>query len=195
LTGRGRAKGEQADPQVSDYEKFFAGSDSSKLYDGLVEAMTNCVQHAYTQKRNDNTGLKDDVRWWMFSQVKDGTYSVAFCDLGIGMKASLLESKKWPVAMVLRAVGMLSQFGSDSAYIRAALELGKSKTGQENRGKGLQDIQNVIKSIGKGSIRILSNRGMWFYSPTTNPPEKYGDYADSILGTLIWWQIPISKAA
>jgi hypothetical protein len=33
------------------------------MYDGLVEAMTNCAQHAYLRGRRDGLGIKGNSEW------------------------------------------------------------------------------------------------------------------------------------
>lgn len=185
--------GERTLPFVEEFQKSFPNTDSATFYGGLVEAITNCKQHAYTQKRYDSTDMPISPRWWLFQQIKDGKHTVAICDLGIGIKRSLLEGRKWTVALVDNMLAALRLVKSDASYIKAAMELGKSKTNKEHRGKGLQDVKNVIDSNGNGSMYIFSNKGIYAYSPSKEPPESLWDRTDSILGTLIMWEIPLSR--
>jgi hypothetical protein len=142
--------GALAEPLVSQYQRLFQGKDSSKMYDGLVEAMTNSKHHAYLRQRRDTTGGgPPEPRWWMFAQERDNKLSVSFCDLGIGINRSLMVSDVWPREQVL---SVLARFGrkTDSKFIRAAMELGASRTKEEHRGGGLRDLQQVIESAGAG---------------------------------------------
>ena len=184
-------EGELAQPLVSQYERLFPNKSGAKMYSGLTEAMTNCKHHAYARTRIDKTGVPIDQRWWMFAEERDGKLSVAFCDLGIGINRSLLTSTQWARDTVLELV---NRFGGrkDSRFIRAAMEIGKTRTLEKNRGNGLQDLKNVIASLPTGYLLIFSNRGLYRYFSESGT-ERLADYRDSILGTLICWQIPVPK--
>jgi hypothetical protein len=189
--------GESTKSVVTSYRQSTSEADSSHLYRGLTEAMTNCKHHAYTQDRGDGTGVPTTVRWWMFSQMKDDKLHVSLCDLGIGFKRSLLEGKEWPVRTVYSIVDKLSPKRNDSSFIRAALKLGESRTGQKHRGKGLPELLAVIQSRG-GWLRILSNAGLYTYrpaSPGTSAGADTKDFTDSILGTIISWELPLGRSA
>jgi hypothetical protein len=191
--------GQLVAPVVDYYKDHSSSIESRKLYDGLIEAMTNSRQHAYTQPRRDSSAAENENtpptegRWWMFSQLKDGALSVSFCDLGIGIKRSLLEGKAWPTAVVEAMVSSLGLGWKDSAYIKAAFELGTSRTNAEHRGKGLRDLKTVVEG-GGGWLLVLSNRG--FYRCSDNgKSERTGDFVDSIYGTVISWQVPVADKA
>jgi hypothetical protein len=181
------ATGALAEPLVAQYGRLFHGKDPKKLYDGLVEAMTNCMQHAYLRERRATTGGPQKPRWWMFAEQRDGKLSVAFCDLGIGINRSLMHSAVWPREQVIAALSVLGR-RTDDKYIKAAMELGRSRMKQKHRGGGLRDLREVIESAGAGHLLIFSNRGLYLYRDGT---EILRSYADSILGTLISWQIPL----
>lgn len=184
------ASGEKAATLAEEYQKHFSGRN--RMYDGLVEAMTNCVQHAYIKPRPDGTGLRPDKRWWMFSEERDGKLTVVFCDLGIGINISLSSGGRWGLDKVRELMQTLARKNSVSRYIKVATMLGKSSTAESYRGKGLQDLKSVVESVDNGWIEILSNEGRYRFSGC-NTPEQLHDFSDSILGTLILWQIPIPK--
>lgn len=188
------ADGRHAEKLATEYKRIFADAERNRMYDGLVEAMTNCVQHAYTAQRRDGTGLQTDRRWWMFSEERDGKLRVAFCDLGIGIDRALSTGERWSLDHVRQIVTSLGRRNPISRYIKAATVLGRSGTKQGHRGKGLQDLKNVIESVENGWIEILSNEGSYRFS-AHDKSERLKDFHDSILGTLILWQIPIPKGA
>ncbi len=76
--------------------------------------------------------------------------------------------------------------------IGAAVELGRSRLQEANRGKGLQDVLAVIDEAGEGLLRVYSNRGCYSYLVKGGSmKEDYKDFGDSILGTIIQWSIPL----
>lgn len=189
------ADGRHAEKLATEYKRIITDADRNRMYDGLVEAMTNCVQHAYTDQRWDGSGLlQTDRRWWMFSEERDGKLTVAFCDLGIGIDRALSTGERWSLAQVRQLVTSFGRRCPVSRYIKAATELGRSGTQQSHRGKGLQDLKNVIETVGDGWIEILSNEGSYRFS-ADDKSERLTDFTDSILGTLILWRIPIPKGA
>lgn len=185
--------GRHTESLISDYKDFFSEAESQKLYKGLTEAMTNSKQHAYTQPRGDMSSSKLEERWWMFSQLKNETLSVSICDLGIGFKRSLLQGKNWASNMVMSVVEALGGGKRDSTFIRAAFELGKSRTKDPHRGKGLQELKTVIEEVG-GWLQVMSNQGMYRYG-VANKNEATADFDDSIFGTVISWSVPVVKKA
>jgi len=127
----------------------------------------------------------------MYSQLKDGKLSVSFCDLGIGIKRSLLDGKTWVTDFIEKTRVALGIGSADSDYIRTAFELGKSRTREQNRGKGLRDLKTVIEAVG-GWFRVLSNQGLYRYTAKDNRETK-SDFTDSIFGTVISWQVPVAS--
>ena len=186
------ADGRHAEKLATEYKRLFADAGRNRMYDGLVEAMTNCVQHAYTHQRRDGTGLETDRRWWMFSEERDGKLSVAFCDLGIGIDRALSTGERWSLDHVRQIVTSLGRKNPISRYIKAATVVGRSGTQQSHRGKGLQDLKNVIGSVDNGWMQILSNEGSYRFS-AHDKSERLKDFHDSILGTLILWRLPVPK--
>lgn len=172
---------------VSPLEGRLVESLRGDLYRGVTEAMTNSSQHAYL-----GSAINADLRrWWMFSQETGGKLSVAFCDLGIGIPASIMEPSEWDpgiVSKILAALGFA--VASDSRLIRAALELHRTRTGQRHRGKGLMDIMKVVTEAKDGFLHIHSNRGMVKYTPKDGAFAAI-DFRGSIHGTLILWEIPL----
>lgn len=167
-----QALGQEFDPILSKYEGQITKALQSSLYKGVTEAMTNCSQHAYVEERGDGVSLeREEKRWWMFSQEKDGRLDVAICDLGIGIPRSLPRKKipGWIEAINL----FLDKFSlggksPDCAMIKAAIEIGATRTDLPYRGKGLRQIADVVVQSGGGRLTIHSNSGGYFYSPKIN---------------------------
>ena len=187
------ADGEKAYAPVETVGGRLPPSLSSPMYDGLVEAMTNSAQHAYLQARRDGLGRVGNGEWWMFAKEQDGELWVVFCDLGIGIPNSLpLTHGKSTILELMARIGRLSRVAySDADLVGAAVEIGRSRTSESHRGKGLKDVLDVINSAGKGGLLIHSNAGSFSYVIQDGRPVlRYRNYRNSILGTLIVWKVP-----
>lgn len=166
----------------------FEGSLAKPLVDGLLgglaEAMANAVHHAYDGVREDGlnyTGLRD---WWMFSQEKDGYLSVVFCDLGVGIPATLPIKRPW-------LIQQMEKFGlpvNDANCIKEAINEGHSQTGLIGRGHGLGNIIDVVTKVHGGLVVVSSNRGRYDFK---DGKSSLTNYRDNLMGTLIYWQIPL----
>lgn len=118
----------------------------------------------------------------MFSQAKDGRLSVVFCDLGAGIPATLpLKRPSLWERLIHR-----KPHPTDGDCISEAIVEGKTRTGLDGRGYGLGNIVDVVEKIPTGIVNVFSNRGR-YDSRSGNPY----DYEDSILGTLIYWNVPM----
>jgi len=155
------------------------------LFEGLSEAMTNVVQHAYPDATNIT--LK---QWWM-SASYDFTSKrlwVTFFDQGAGIPVTL------PKAHFFEYITGYDQFWSDSKKIEVAMETGRTSSGQTERGKGLQNLVEFAKSHVKGQLSIYSLCGMYrqnFIVKNNEPVASTSrvDHAVSIGGTLIEWSV------
>lgn len=159
------------------------------IFRGLGEAMTNAKHHAYTGIREDGLNFvqpQDD--WWMFSQARDGKLSVVFCDLGVGIPTTL-PIKKPTIFARLLALGRAS---SDAACIEEAIEESRTSTDLPGRGHGLGNIVNVVSQNRSGLVVVMSNRGFYIIRDGNVTAT---DFRDSILGTLIFWRVPLDGAA
>lgn len=190
------AEGKKAGPLVERYTGRLATSLTRGLYAGITEAMTNSVQHAYVGERGDELSDRQSARcrrWWMFSQERDGKLTVALCDLGIGIPASLADAEKWAPDFIERLLASLGFGAQDSSLIRAAVEIHRTSTGMEHRGKGLGEILDVVRKARSGHLSIMSNRGFFRHNGATGEDESR-DYPGSILGTLVQWEIPLPES-
>lgn len=167
-----------------------------KLVTGVGEAMDNAVHHAYIRPRGDRLSGRQDAderRWWVFAEVLDGWLHVVFCDLGLGIPVTLPERWSEQITDIVRLT-RLSPGKRDSRMIRRSLELGRTRTEQDHRGKGLK--RNILKAAEElgGRLHVYSNMGVVGVD-CKNGASKYslGAYDESILGTVIQWSIPITE--
>lgn len=189
------------DPMLTDFEGMLTPALNKSIFKGITEAMTNSVNHAYIEPRMPNSGVMEEPRWWLFSQELDGELSVVFCDLGIGIPRSLprLEGSQpgWLMGLRSYLADMKEKLNinrPEPALIKAAIEIGQTRTNLAHRGKGLKQVINTIKqSSGKGEVEIHSNSGFYAFSPSAIIQEKLVQHSDSIMGTLIQWRVPIEQ--
>ena len=161
------------------------------VYRALTEAMINVNHHAY---HNKSVGLaKVQGRWWLGAQLsrKKNLFTLTFYDAGVGIPKTLPRRYGWEqIRGVLSLLSVIQP--DDGQMIKAAIELGRTRTKEDNRGKGLLDLLKLIDQVGHGSIRILSRHGCYQY--------EAGKEADTVNdsffveGTLIKWELPLDKA-
>ena len=164
---------------------FTARLSKGSLYNGLIEAMTNSCQHAYPDKRSTN--------WWVFSEEYNSNLTIVFCDIGIGIPASIREPSRQDQNIVLKLLQAVVGEKTDGELIRVAFEIGKSKTKEPNRGKGLQEVKAVLEDKGQGKLLVQSGTGFYSYEPKKSILASTGSFAQKIPGTLISWSMPIGK--
>lgn len=173
-------------PAIEAFEGQLALPLVNGLFRGLGEAMTNSKQHAYLEVREDGLNYNPpNSDWWMFSQAREGYLYVVFCDLGIGIPRTLPLKKPG----LFRRLVALGRASSDGACIEDAIEDCRTRTNLPERGKGLGNIVDVVSELNGGVVMVHSNRG--FYLSKNGSAPKTIDLKDSILGTLIFWRVPL----
>lgn len=198
---------DSAEDMLDDFDDLLSESSSTSIFNSITEAVTNCHHHAYLEKRFINDPMKAK-KWWIFSQEKDNKLSICVCDLGIGIPKSLLSNSQsvaedWFSKLKNFLKSHKEKYDKDSASIKAAIEIGNTRTNLVNRGKGLNQIINQISTLcdHKASIAILSNKGSYIINrgmiedrPLTGIVDGFSlPYKQSIDGTVILWEIPIDK--
>lgn len=196
---------EESNLMLDAFERMLSKTDSQSIFTSLTEAFTNSHHHAYEAKRYPSQ-TKIVKKWWLFSQEKGDELTVCVCDLGIGIPRSLTidtpnVKKQWFIDLREFLFKHKEKFDSDSASIKAAVEIGNTRTSLPNRGKGLPQIIEKINTAcdNKASIAIFSNKGSYIINrgyvldrPKTDIINGFSiPYTESIDGTLIVWQIPI----
>lgn len=170
-----------------------------RFYSAISEALLNCLNHAYPGNYFQEQDIKN--RWWITGHYHRPTdrLHVMFCDLGVGIPATL--PTKHTKELILRVLSQLSLglLANDGNLIRAAMELGRSKTGENFRGKGLNDLRKFIEKTGVGKLTIYSNKGRYNYSLiekqdlSVEMKEEHHTNNESIYGTLIHWSVPRNR--
>jgi hypothetical protein len=162
----------------------------SRLFGALSEAMINVGQHAYPSAWRFHRSLRRS--WWLAGSINKmrKELTITFCDLGVGIPQTL--PRLYPMERIREYLALLPTMKPpDASMIQAAVELGRSATGQTHRGKGLsRDLRRFIEYANAGEMFIFSNRGMYKYSGRHSEQTK--DFSRSIHGTLIKWRVPMS---
>lgn len=171
--------GSRYEDVLSEYDDRLADIQQELLFTGITEAMTNVLNHAYEGDRR--RGARNG--WWMFSQWKEGFLTIAFCDLGLGIPRTI--QTKHP-----NVWGRFLLLGKqrDAYAIEYSVQDSISRTKARNRGKGLGQIVSLATTIPGAEVSVFSNKGLYIKSISKS---KKRDYRDSILGTLIFWKIPL----
>jgi hypothetical protein len=187
---------------VKDLGQLF--TDSTQYTRGwfkvITEAMTNSHHHAYLEPRFED--LPTDIslkKWWLFGKEVDGVLTVCICDLGVGIPRSLKENTKnvnpgWFDVLKNYVQELRKKYNEDSALIKAAIEIGKTRTNLPNRGKGLSQIIHELKKLPNAnvSVSILSNNGGFMSKSLKFTDSILIPFNDSIHGTIITWKVHMS---
>lgn len=164
------------------------------FYAALTEALLNCLNHAYPEKIPKEKKIRN--RWWLSGHYHQpsGRLHVMFCDLGVGIPQTLPRTQGTENLRKLLSNFTLGKYSDDGAMISAAMKIGRSKTGNQYRGKGLNDLRKFIEKIGAGKLIIYSNKGRYNYTLKDSiVREVTNTHNHSIYGTLIHWSVPIDK--
>ena len=172
-------------------ECFYSGElsneEQSDLYRSISEAMLNVSQHAY----NTGSDLENKIgkRWWIYAQQFANQLYIAFFDRGVGIPETLPRHGQWER---IRSLGKVVGLDDDAAMIQAAMEFGRSQAQKKGRGLGLQDVLKFATESPEGVLWIFSRRGLYKYE-NNRKNSILMDYPKSIGGTLIQWQVSLSK--
>ena len=194
---------ENAKDIFNSFEGSLTPELSRSIYKGVSEAMTNCAHHAYE-------GLNLEIsckKWWMFSREDkaNGELQVVFCDLGIGIPKSLFrESEDVADDWLSRLKNFLAQHmaggkaDDDALKIKAAIEIGRTRTKLQHRGKGLKQMVSTLDEIGGGKafVEIISGNGLFRHVTRNKKSVEKGlplshNKKTSVRGTMIHWSIPL----
>ena len=157
------------------------------LFEGLSEAITNVGQHAYRDVADYRR-----KQWWLSASfnAESRHLCVTFYDQGDGIPHTLPRSRWFEVIQDV--------FNSwpDSRKIQAATDIGRSSSGLDERGKGLQDLVEFARAHAAGRLSIYSLRGMYLQSFTNDGTKvaqdcERRDFENSIGGTLIEWSVTL----
>jgi len=164
-----------------------AGAINAKIYmyNGVTEAMANSVEHAYPPPQKFPNEIYK--RWWISGSYnkENGRITVMVYDQGVGIPTTLPVSRFRD--LVSSFLGTLSLSATDGNMIRAAMQIGRTQTGAENRGLGLNEMRDFIVRSERGTLRIISCKGDYIFYH--NEKEEVKEHDVSLGGTLIAWEI------
>lgn len=183
---------------LKDKIKHIVGDNIKKwtfLHSGLTEAITNVSHHAYPDEYGCS---KSDKNWYLTGSYNDETkeLKIVFFDQGIGIPKSLPESEVWEKVLKILDKLNLSGAGSkkDEVLLKAAVELDRTSTDENDRGKGLQDLLEFIRKRGNGYLSILSLKGLYKFSVYKGQETVKSEcFANAIGGTLIIWSATLDN--
>lgn len=186
------AEGKAGGSILESYEGRLAEGLTRGLYDGVVEAMTNTVQHAYADDVRGGRELRHSIgrRWWIISEERDGMLTMCICDLGVGIPRSLPRSKTFSSRSVRDFKRNARLDNSDGSAIAVAVRLGRTRTNLKERGRGLADIVAAVNLSDRGSVLISSNHGNF---SAEKGSERVNNSPHSIHGTMVHWKVPIKE--
>lgn len=184
-------------------QKQFSLSNQARstLYRGVLEAMANSVEHAY------NAGHSlTSTKWWMFVGVFEKKLTIIVCDLGVGIPKTLPKNhSKSVLEKIFSLLGENYSTNSDGALIRASTYIKRTRTEEDHRGKGGNDLRSLIEYYPQAILSIYSNKGTFTAYGQDVPKirkirgkrplivEREKTYSQGIEGTIIEWTIPINS--
>ncbi|MCL6708615.1 hypothetical protein M8R20_16600 [Pseudomonas sp. R2.Fl] len=179
--------------KIDQLQDQFAGvlagfTKNPEMFAGLMEAVENAIAHGYPegyQPRHPFAGH----RWWAASCLDPNKMALRFFvfDQGAGIPhtlpaATFYEQIRARLAQLTRDI-----FSNDSIMLRAALEVGRTRTGLDHRGLGLKRMSDVVTGAENGYLRILSGKGEIVYHADEKIETR--DHDRHIGGTLIEWSM------
>lgn len=145
------------------------------IYDMVIELMTNTVEHAYVE------GMHVIANWYIYVHYdhENREMHFAFLDNGLGIpttvnKTNVEKIKQWITSRNLLVFGQVDLI---EASLQGAF---KTRTQEENRGKGMPGIYDALKRRRVLNLAIISNFG--YYSES-----KKMDMKTNLHGTLYYW--------
>lgn len=189
VSGFRKLKGEDLDEVLRRSEECMGEQIPESVKDllgsGMGEAITNTLDHAYAEGRNDKS-----ARWWMSASVnkKSGEIKVVCYDRGLTIPKTITASYK----KMKGIVALLRREGGDEGVIKATMLRSISKTRQSFRGRGLKELMYSIDYNGRGRLEIYSRRGMVRYDKAAKSSDgiySTRKFEGELRGTLIIWSI------
>lgn len=150
------------------------------FYGALIELMTNTVQHAFDED------YRLEKKWQLFARFRDGEVRFVFLDTGKGIPSTVRKTKTEQLKELLKPAfrmigeGDILQSAFDGNF--------RTSTEEPNRGKGLPQIYDFMKSEQTKEAAVFSGRGTGIikrkeYSCYKNEPV-FQSWKDDVYGTL-----------
>jgi len=169
--------------KISDFVCAKAGIQKREcafLYNMMIELMSNAHNHAYNQQ---NAII--DPRWYCFADYNAETNVAEFTFMDTGEGIPTTVKKKFTERLdFLKLKG-------DNTYVVSALKGEfRTETQKPHRGKGLPKIREFCEKNKIQNMRIITNQA----DVTVHDKVlEAKDLSVSLMGTLFYWQIDLSK--
>lgn len=170
--------------------------NDAPLYEAIIEALTNTRHHAYPETHQFEEPHVPG--WWMtgFVDRKRREFNVIVFDQGVTIPVTLPHWRRfdefstfWKRAF--RTDPDSEDTSSDGTAIRAAMAVGKSRTKQVTRGKGLHAIEDAVNRCDNGELAIYSRCGE--YRKSSGHRSRHFNRNDPVGGTLVVWRMSFSS--
>ncbi len=187
------------------YQKFADHTIPFKLVTAINEAINNVIQHAY--KKSSNIEFQ---KWYALTRIDEKCIVVVVSDLGVTIPEtaplSILEvfqgkANKAKELMLGADLSSLKDH-SDSKLIQLATNLDTTRTKEKGRGKGFNDILDLVRrtnefpEIKEVHTSVLSKSGSYLLESNSDGSAKelslnknFDDFTSKIEGTVISWVI------
>lgn len=169
-----------SDEFVSKVDNLLEGKiNREQIYDGVVEAINNVMEHAYD-------GEKDEDTFWM-TAIHDENLeelTIIIFDRGRGIPNSMKKSPKW-----IENLGIRMEKSTDKNLLKKAFREG-TRTQKTHRGNGIPNMMEVIKGLKTSGnrLRIYSGKARGIYNGYNTRTHKL---EHNIKGTLVEWKLKI----
>lgn len=174
---KGEIAGEAVAVCKSLFEQNGINYDTDNIYNLLVEAMSNTINHADTKKAN--------INWWLYYFIDENekTIKFSFIDLGIGIFKSASFDSYRRIANIF--------VPGNSLLVKPFLE-GKIISSRENdneiSGKGVKQIINCAENPEFTKFTIITNDQMINVKDKTNQSLSH-----NFDGTFIHFEVSYSN--
>lgn len=169
--------------------------NDAPLYEAIIEALTNTRHHAYPETHQFEEPHVPG--WWMtgFVNRQRREFNVIVFDQGVSIPVTLPLWKRFGelTAFWKRAFRSEPDFedtANDGTAIRAAMTVGKSRTKEATRGKGLHAIEDAVNRCDNGELAIYSRYGE--YRKSSGRSSRHFNRNDPVGGTLVVWRMCFS---
>lgn len=184
-----RTDGKKLDGLQAQFENVLENfTKNPQMYAGLMEAVENAISHAYPPDYEPRHRFAGH-RWWAASSIDTTKGALRFFvfDQGAGIPHTLPSSTLWE--SLRTRIAQLTQgiVSNDSQMLKAALEVGRTRTEKEYRGLGLRRMADVVANAPSAYMRILSGKGEMVYNG--DGTIETHDHGRHIGGTLIEWSM------
>lgn len=159
---------------------FGVQRDSEPAYCVLLEGMQNTIDHAhFTQGETPETD-KTREDWWAFVYADTERKRVCFAlaDVGVGILKSARVKR-------IRKLGLVLKTTTHAELIKKMLDGEfQSRTGLDNRGKGLPTIRALSDSGSIRELTLISNSVL-----ARVCANEFSIITEGFNGTLLYWEI------